>query len=238
MESDVWRENGVVIETMTEEECQAGGVWVVGNRRPDGHPGKTDGSLCVKSWIALPDKYGPGRYTPKDRFDEGLWETVWVLDGQLACTVDKAGRRRRVVLGHPGPLWIELEPDALRSWELPDGCVSARGITLCTRGVRWPPVEVRPWIARPPEVYFTTPLEQLLWHARYAEVFQGRIHCTPLFGPTEEFTDVHGRHQERFTTPPLTLSPGQRMFLAPWAKVLWGYDSKEGMIHGILLLLG
>lgn len=216
-----WEKDGTLIETMTEEGYRAGGEWVIGDRLPDGHPGKTDGSLLVKSWVALPDKYSGDRYPWKHRADERMWEQVWVLDGRLDCLVVQGSGERRTVLEYPRRrLPAELPPDAIRRWRLPDGYQEARGIAVCHHKTRRAGFELQTWADDRSVAACGEPFGFSNWHVRYVEVFQGRLRCQPYGG----------------SPPAFDVARGQRVFLAPWSDVEWdGYSDEPS--HGVVFYL-
>lgn len=127
-----WDRNGVWLHTLTEEEKQQGGIWTIGNNpfdlSPD-YPGRNDGSLLVKDWIANPDKYGGEGYAPKDRIHENRWEYVKANE-VLQCRVFKDGKTL-IYNTHAHADGIDLPPEVRRSWHLPKGCSYASGITIC-----------------------------------------------------------------------------------------------------------
>lgn len=212
-----WEKDGILIEMMTAEAYRAGGEWVIGDRLPDGHPGKSDGSLLVKSWVALPEKYGADRYQWKHRADEHMREEVWVLDGRLDCLVMSGSGEQRTILEYPRRrLPVDLPPDAVRRWQLPAGYQEARGITVCRQETHHARYELQTWEDRSIGAC-GEPFGFSDWHVRYVEVFQGRLRCQP-HGGSPQAVDV---------------ARGQRVFLAPWSDVEWdGYSNEPS--HGVV----
>lgn len=138
-----WDESGLWVCRRTEGQWLQGGVWIVGDvpycTDPD-YPGKNDGSVLVKLWVAHGDKYGGG-YAPKERIAENRWEYVRVFGGCLVCEIsDGSGNvveRRGLCCLDPG---IDLPPHVLRSWRLPGdrSFETALGITICRRCEHFP----------------------------------------------------------------------------------------------------
>src|SRR3989338_8514845 len=123
----------IVLVSMTNEQRTQGGIWVIGNNpynlNPK-YPGRNNGFLLVKSWVATPEKYGDGAYSPKDRLHENKWEYVRVLTGCLECNVHSEEGVKSFSLHHPDD-GIEISPEVRRGWRLPKWCKKATGVTIC-----------------------------------------------------------------------------------------------------------
>ena len=121
------------VGSMTDEYKKQGGIWVIGDNPYDSnpnYPGKNDGSLIVKSWVANKDKYS-GSYAPKSRMNQNLWEYVRVFTGSLDCTFYYEDEIRST-LQYPDD-GIDIPPSIKRSWQLPENCNTATGITICRK---------------------------------------------------------------------------------------------------------
>jgi hypothetical protein len=116
----------IPVGRLSAQERASGGAWLVGDRFPENHPGRSH-SVFYKSWIAQPSKYGPRKYTARSRSTEGIWEYVQVFRGRLECIVTTNEINRRGSLARLQS--IDLPPSVLRAWELPTSQLAA-GITL------------------------------------------------------------------------------------------------------------
>lgn len=129
-----WEKDGIQLGTMTHEAWMAGGKWRIGNDEktfPAGHPGRSE-LIMYKSWVATQasGKYKPGAYQLKDRHSEGMHEFVQVLDRVLTVHQQEPGKKEITSTDLTVGNWVDIPPDALRSWSLPDGQPEARGITI------------------------------------------------------------------------------------------------------------
>lgn len=131
MSVERWTKDGYFIERMTEEEAQTGGVWVIGDQRPDRHPGKTDGRIIVKSWTTPLSKYGGDGYAPKTRIHENRWEYVEVLTGCFSCLVREREDAPDVPYFLSYRKSVDLAPAVFRRWSRPAEWPEAKGITIC-----------------------------------------------------------------------------------------------------------
>lgn len=109
-------------------QSTSGGAWLIGDALPDGHPGRST-VLCYKSWSARPDKYASGHYPPRTRASDTFWEYVQVVRGRLRCIVTRDTGYALCCDLHAGS-WADVPPHFSRSWELPEGIHSARGVTI------------------------------------------------------------------------------------------------------------
>lgn len=128
-----WEKDGIQLGTMTREEWIAGGKWTVGNQKlfPDGHPGRSE-LIMYKSWVATQasGKYAPGAYKWKDYQAENSHEFVQVLDRVLTVHQQEPGKKKITSTDLTVGNWVDIPPDTLRSWSLPDGQPEARGVTI------------------------------------------------------------------------------------------------------------
>lgn len=216
-----WNEHGVLVEHMGAARKQ-GGVWVIGNCLSDGHPGKTDGSLLMKSWVALPEKYGGNRYPSKSRADDQYWETVWVLAGRLDCLVQDGGEERCHVLEYPRRPLIEIRPEAVRSWKLPEGLAEAAGVTVLRKESVHVSFEVQLWTGQDLGA-IVTPFGLSRFRLRYVEVFSGVM-----------AVEIH----EGTSTRRLILRVGDHIFLCPNKSGHVEMRCPDALAHGVVMFLG
>ena len=191
-----WAAHGVFHSRTAKEEWDAGGVWLLGDRWPDGYPGKTSG-FCYKSWCSRPEKkYLPGNYPIKDRVQEDQWEFVQVLDGCLECVVQDEGRTKRFPLERSE--LVDIPPTLKRFWQFAEGeGTFASGIAFF-RELGAPPVqpgagegyEFRLWdsgeLSR-----LERPMNLSSWAVRFVEVLttEGILHAKvrTLSGEAREY---------------------------------------------------
>lgn len=126
----IWQKHCIQFGTITREEWIAGGTWLVGNKF-SGHPGFSI-HVMYKSWVAThaSGKYEAGAYPLKDRQAEDLHEFVQVLDGALTvhqrAVPGEKETAKKLGIGD----WVDIPPNTLRSWSLPNGQPEARGVTI------------------------------------------------------------------------------------------------------------
>lgn len=205
--------NGVWIGTMSEEQKKQGGIWVMGNspyNSDPNYPGRNDGSILVKSWIANPDKYGDSGYKPKDRIHENRWEYVRVFAGCLECVVGDGDEVISSPLEYPDE-GVELRPETLRRWRLYSRHTYAAGIAICRtlsthpHKAGWGPnYEYATWDSRSrvsAEVLAAPRNRQQKWKFRYVEVFEGTIEFT-----AESTSHIMRRGEHAFLPLDLALS--------------------------------
>lgn len=176
-------ENGEWFGRMTEEQKTAGGIWVIGDKPYDSspdYPGKNNGDLLMKSWVANPVKYTD--YLVKDRLDTGHWEYVRVMTQRLDCKI-----HQNPVLTYPlmyPDEGVDMSPEVKRRWYMSNGMRVATGITLLRQLERAPfKAGAGPgyeyWLWDTDSTYFRLPFDGPLnlqeWDYRYIEVFSGRL---------------------------------------------------------------
>lgn len=223
-------ENGVWLGRMTEEQMKAGGIWVIGDKPYDSspdYPGKNNGEVLVKSWVANPDKYGGEGYEPKDRVREDRWEYVRVKTGRLECRIH-GHELLAYPLSYPDE-GVELPPDIKRSWHLPQHYGLATGITVCRKLDRAPfkagaghGYEYWPWEAAPTlqESHICNPANLRDWSVQYIEVFCGELLLLTA-GPAP------GQHDRHY------LASGQHVFLR--RGVLVAAFARLHHAHGVMI---
>ncbi|MDP3685853.1 MAG: hypothetical protein Q8R32_03400 [bacterium] len=212
-----WAAHGVFQGRMTPEEWQAGGVWLIGSKWPEGYPGKSD-AVFYKSWCTWPERYTPGAYPRKDRVVQGEWEFVQVLDGCLECVVEDEGGARRFPLEHGE--CVDIRPEPVRYWQFAEGKQAfASGIAFFRR-LGAPPIqpgagegyEFRLWesyqVERPP-------LNLPSWSVKFMEVlgWNGviRAEVRTLAGEAKEYR----------------LGRREYLFLHPRVNVTWRCSDKN-----------
>lgn len=135
-------EDGGYFGAISEMEQKAGGAWILGDKPHCPDPdfpglGAIGTRPLVKIWFADPSRYGPGKYSMKNRLDTGLHEYVRVVTGRLDCIVRYAQPHEfvhRLTFGDDG---IDLPPSVERKWELPVGASLASGVTICRPNGRY-----------------------------------------------------------------------------------------------------
>ena len=183
-------EDGAWFGSLTREEFEAGGAWILGDRPhclDPGFPGLVPSSrgVQVKLWLAHPGKYAGAKYPMKNRTTEDLWEYVRVLTGQLDCVVryDQDEFTYRLTCLDSG---VDLPPYAERIWELPGRTSVASGVTILRRnrghqagdGTGY---ELRLWDAerQPDYEALNGPVNLPLWHYQLIVPFYGGCFLLP-----------------------------------------------------------
>lgn len=173
----------ILVGKLSPEEYAAGGVWPVGDRQLEGHPGR-DLDLCYKSWVALPDRYAPGRKPLIDRAEAGWVEYVQVFTGRLDLLLEQNGGRLRTTLEYPQDTWIQ--PAQRRTWELPDSCMVATGATILMKMSPEPRESSGQifscWDDKTSLPLFMNHSKFPGWSRQYVEVFMGGVRWKSLLG--------------------------------------------------------
>jgi len=187
-----------IVGELSPEECAAGGRWLVGDRLPVHHHGWRE-DLCYKSWVALPDRYGPGLRPLVDRGAEGWVEYVQVFTGRLDLLQEAGGQCRRAELAYPQDVW--LSPTLRRRWELPAGCERATGATVLLKMPSDLCASDSPvfcsWDETRSSLLSRESAESPDWCVHLVEVFQGTVRWRP----------------NRQYPSPVSLTPGMHVFL-------------------------
>lgn len=195
---------------LTSADVAAGGRWTVGDRLPAGHPGQSE-IVRYKSWVARPDKYGPGKYSLKDRATEGFHEFVVVMRGALVVVARRNSQLVRNLL--PVGSDVHIGPEIPRAWELPADSPEARGVTVLWRG----PVLLldegisgadagfclESWTHATADISLRRPFGTCDLAVQYVEVFNGELLC----------------HAESTAVGIRRLRPGEFLYARPGAIV-------------------
>lgn len=129
-----WQEHGIQFGTLSEQHCEEGGIWLVGDKWSETSYAYSK-AVKYKSWIARDDKYGPNAYPFKNRRLTSEREFVLVTKNTLILKIkDTFGS----ILYHTlnAGQAVEIAPTSSRSWLLPHNSKSstgqneARGCTL------------------------------------------------------------------------------------------------------------
>lgn len=222
-----WAAHGVFHGRITPEEWDLGGVWLLGDRWPDGYPGKTS-KFCYKSWCSRPEeKYR--NYPPKNHVMDGQWEFVQVLDGCLECVVEEDGDIKQFPLERGK--WVDIRPEPLRHWRFAEGKPAfASGIAFFRR-LGAPPIrpgagegyEFRLWRKHQID-RLVDPLNLPSWSVKFVEVLPGS--GAGLWGEVITLRGIVRTY---------VLGGGNYLFLHHGVKVNW--PRMEGDPSGIVVYL-
>lgn len=220
---------GVVLGRMTDEHRKQGGIWVIGNspyNQDPQYPGRNGGSLLVKSWVAHRDKYGSGLYPIKDRAGDSVWEYVRVFTGCLELHIYDGDKIRRFPLQYPDD-GVEIPPEIKRSWELPEWCEEATGITICRTLQKYPvkggygtDYEFVSWDSESAVNLIRLswcPRNLNSWSVKYIEVFDGELAGVKSLGKQS-----------------LEIKAGSHIFLTPEIQIVswhWPTFARGVVIH-------